>query len=217
MEELAVRSLSNSLSAYNTRVQKLSRVQEKILSKEGSMITLRNALKLYQNYKAMESCSETLLTAIETCESRVLSSSNSTYDGASEDLGELFVGRVSDDYLVLIRRKDGTISDYFPSDRTTESPRNTYPPERVSVYCTLRKEKQNEYRARHPVLALVDPSTNRMLPAQMSRASPSRRRKTNDSSGKALPLTPTLFHVHRSFLLLIPMMFSRLLICVQLD
>lgn len=177
MEELSLRSLSQSITAYNSRVQKLSRVQEKLQAKDGNMVTLRNVLKLYQNYKAMEVCCESLLSQIDNVSNR-LDVASCEMNDIGEDV-ELVVGRVNEDYLVLKMVADG-YQDYLPTTHTERQPQ-TYTSDKVTLFCRLpRIDTQNtqEFRAKHPVLALY-PNTNRMLPAQVS-SPPSRRRKTMD-------------------------------------
>lgn len=170
--ELSVRSLSNSLSAFNVRVGKLSRMQEKVQSKEG-MLTLRNALKLYQNYKAMGACCESVLHSLRTVEERV------HFNGLGHAAGKnnLVIGRVANEYLLLARDGDRFV-DFFPD--TSASHPKTYAADEVVLFSMIPTNDGDlmEHRVKQPVLALY-PNTNKMLPGQVS-STPTRRRKTGD-------------------------------------
>ena len=182
-QELAVRSLSQSLTSHNARVCKLTRMQEKVRNKPGCQVSLRNALKLYQNYKAMESCCQSLLTALDAVQARCFSESP-----------VLFVARVGEQYLLVERFSDGTFADYFPAGSSSAANRHCYSAKEASVFCAIEDEVAAEYRTKQPVLALY-PASNRMLPAQVS-SPPSRRRKTQDylvkfpSDAHSVPCAP---------------------------
>ena len=159
--EVGLRSLQAALFAFNQRVQKVERVKEKLKGKE--LITLRNALKLYQNYKALETTLGTLLVSINNLSVRLSSD------------GGLIIGRVGDDYLVLQSIDNDRFVDY-----PVTSMSRTYTPDQVVLFHRVGPNSTStpEYRPKHAVLALY-PNTNKMLPAQVS-SPPSRRRKTND-------------------------------------
>lgn len=171
-QELALRSLHQALSSFNARSAKLNRMYDKVRGKEGGWVSMRNALKLYQNVKALEGHCDMILASGQRLQR--LSAAGDAMDVDTPSAAHdkvLIMGKVGDAYLALAYDQS--------TDQYTQLPAHdvTFPADQVSMVMHLNTASE-EFKVKQPVLAL-HPSTNRFQPGVVN-STPSRRRKTGD-------------------------------------